>query len=53
MILARFAPKDVIELAGDDTVAEHPGPKVYPMFGVEVASARGVREQMRLVFHGF
>ena len=29
MILARFAPKDVIELAGDDTVAEHPGPKVY------------------------
>ena len=29
MILARFAPKGVIELAGDDTVAEHPGPKVY------------------------
>jgi hypothetical protein len=29
VILARFAPKDVIELAGDDTVAEHPGPKVY------------------------
>ena len=29
MILARFAPKDVIEWAGDDTVAEHPGPKAY------------------------
>ena len=29
VILARFAPKGVIELAGDDTVAEHPGPKVY------------------------
>ena len=29
VILARFAPKDVIELAGDDTVAEHPGPKIY------------------------
>ena len=29
MILGRFAPQGVIELAGDDTVAEHPGPKVY------------------------
>jgi len=28
-VLSRFAPQGVIELAGDDTVAEHPGPKVY------------------------
>jgi len=28
MILARFAACGVIELAGDDTVAEHPGPRV-------------------------
>jgi hypothetical protein len=28
-VLARFAPRGVIELAGDDTVAEHPGPEVY------------------------
>lgn len=28
-VLTRFAPQGVIELAGDDTVAEHPGPKVY------------------------
>jgi hypothetical protein len=28
-VLARFAPQGPIELAGDDTVAEHPGPKVY------------------------
>jgi hypothetical protein len=29
VILGRFAPQGVIELAGDDTVTEHPGPKVY------------------------
>jgi hypothetical protein len=29
VILSRFAPQGVIELAGDDTVTEHPGPKVY------------------------
>jgi DDE superfamily endonuclease len=29
LILARFAACGVIELAGDDTVAEHPGPRVY------------------------
>ena len=29
VMLARFEPVGVIELAGDDTVAEHPGPKVY------------------------
>ena len=29
LIVARFATTDVIELAGDDTVAAHPGPKVY------------------------
>ncbi|MBV8557972.1 MAG: transposase [Planctomycetaceae bacterium] len=28
-VLGRLAPQRVIELAGDDTVAEHPGPKVY------------------------
>src|SRR5207248_5154589 len=28
-VLARFVPQGPIELAGDDTVAEHPGPKVY------------------------
>ena len=28
-VLARFVPKGPIELAGDDTVTEHPGPKVY------------------------
>jgi hypothetical protein len=28
-VLARFAPRGPIALAGDDTVAEHPGPKVY------------------------
>jgi hypothetical protein len=27
--LARFAPEGRVELAGDDTVTEHPGPKVY------------------------
>jgi hypothetical protein len=29
MVLARFVPQGIIELAGDDTVAEHPGPQVY------------------------
>jgi hypothetical protein len=29
VILGRFAPQGVIELAADDTVTEHPGPKVY------------------------
>jgi hypothetical protein len=29
VVLKRFAPQGVIELAGDDTVAEHPGPHVY------------------------
>jgi hypothetical protein len=29
LILARLAACGVIELAGDDTVAEHPGPRVY------------------------
>jgi uncharacterized protein YerC len=28
-VLARFVPQGPIELAGDDTVTEHPGPKVY------------------------
>lgn len=28
-VLARFVPRGPIELAGDDTVTEHPGPKVY------------------------
>ena len=28
-VLSLFAPQGVIELAGDDTVEEHPGPKVY------------------------
>ena len=28
-VLGRFAPQGVIELAGDDTVTEHPGPQVY------------------------
>jgi DDE superfamily endonuclease len=28
-VLARFAPRGKVELAGDDTVTEHPGPKVY------------------------
>jgi hypothetical protein len=28
-ILSRFLPKGPIHLVGDDTVAEHPGPKVY------------------------
>ena len=28
-VLSRFAPQGAIELAGDDTVGEHPGPKVY------------------------
>lgn len=28
-VLARFAPHGTVELAGDDTVTEHPGPKVY------------------------
>ena len=28
-ILARFAPRGPVELAGDDTVTEHPGAKVY------------------------
>src|SRR5205085_7782882 len=28
-VLTRFVPHGPIELAGDDTVAEHPGPKVY------------------------
>jgi hypothetical protein len=28
-VLARFAPHGAVELAGDDTVTEHPGPKVY------------------------
>ncbi|MBV8314318.1 MAG: transposase [Planctomycetaceae bacterium] len=28
-VLGRLAPQRVIELAGDDTVAEHPGPQVY------------------------
>ena len=28
-VLARFAPNGRVELAGDDTVTEHPGPKVY------------------------
>jgi hypothetical protein len=29
LILARVVPQGAIELAGDDTVAEHPGPKVF------------------------
>jgi hypothetical protein len=29
MVLARFVPQGPIELAGDDTVTEHPGPNVY------------------------
>jgi DDE superfamily endonuclease len=29
LILSRLAPAGAIELAGDDTVAEHPGPKVF------------------------
>ena len=28
-VLARFAPHGLVELAGDDTVTEHPGAKVY------------------------
>jgi hypothetical protein len=28
-VLARFAPRGPVELAGDDTVTEHPGAKVY------------------------
>jgi DDE superfamily endonuclease len=28
-VVARFAPKGTIEVAGDDTVTEHPGPKVH------------------------
>jgi DDE superfamily endonuclease/Archaeal putative transposase ISC1217 len=28
-VLARFAPRGPVELAGDDTVTEHPGDKVY------------------------
>jgi DDE superfamily endonuclease len=28
-VLARFAPRGPVELAGDDTVTEHPGEKVY------------------------
>ena len=28
-VLARFAPHGLVELAGDDTVTEHPGDKVY------------------------
>lgn len=28
-VLARFAPQGTVELAGDDTVTEHPGAKVY------------------------
>jgi transcriptional regulator with XRE-family HTH domain len=28
-VLARFAPKGLVELASDDTVTEHPGAKVY------------------------
>jgi DDE superfamily endonuclease len=28
-VLARFAPRGLVELAGDDTVTEHPGAKVY------------------------
>jgi hypothetical protein len=28
-VLARFAPKGKVELAGDDTVTEHPGAQVY------------------------
>jgi hypothetical protein len=28
-VLARFAPQGPVELAGDDTVTEHPGDKVY------------------------
>jgi hypothetical protein len=28
-VLARFAPRGTVELAGDDTVTEHPGAKVY------------------------
>jgi hypothetical protein len=28
-VLARFVPHGPVELAGDDTVTEHPGPKVY------------------------
>jgi DDE superfamily endonuclease len=29
VVLERFSPQGDINLAGDDTVAEHPGPKVY------------------------
>jgi hypothetical protein len=29
IVLARFVPEGPIALAGDDTVTEHPGPKVY------------------------
>jgi hypothetical protein len=28
-VLTRFAPRGLVELAGDDTVTEHPGDKVY------------------------
>jgi hypothetical protein len=28
-VFARFAPRGTIDLVGDDTVTEHPGPKVY------------------------
>jgi transcriptional regulator with XRE-family HTH domain len=28
-VLDRFAPRGPVEVAGDDTVTEHPGPKVY------------------------